>query len=214
MALTDFWQVKDNQTYFGKPVLNVYHVKRIDVAADAIDVALAYRDWLLVTLLPPLQPVGLLRTTIEVENLGDVTDFSSIDSSAFPGTIIANNLPSFNAATIQYNRLRTDMKNGSKRLLAGTEQEQDGGDWVAGFITLLQALAAKVMDPWEHLTQPGIDQVEFCVLKRFCVVPLQDPCLKYRLPNTDAEIDNNHYVPTTALVRARVRSQTSRKILI
>lgn len=214
MALTDFWQVKDNQVYLGKPVLNIYHVKRVDVAADAIDVALSFRDWILVTQLPALQPDNLLRTTIEVENLGDVTDFASIDSSAFPGTIIANDLPSFNAATIQFNRTRTDMKNGRKGFLAGTESEQDEGTWVAGFVTLLNSLATKIMDPWEHLTQPGIDQVEFVILKRFCVVPAQDPCLQYRLPNTNTEVDDKHYVPTTALVRNKVRSQVSRKILI
>jgi hypothetical protein len=69
------------------------------------------------------------------------------------------------------------------------------------------------MDPWEEDTGPGVDLVEFVILKRFCVVPEQDPCQVYRLPDDDVEVDNNHYVPTNAITRTRVRSQVSRKVL-
>lgn len=213
MALSDFWEVKDNQVFDGKPILNIYHVKRIDGGANAGNIAQAFMDWVLLAFLVGVQPAGVTRTTVDVENLGSPTDFASIDSSALPGTIIGAELPGFNAATIQFNRTRTDMKNGMKRWVAGTELEQDNGSWVGGMVTLLDAVAARVMDPWEEAASPGIDLVEFCILKRFCVVPLQDPCQVYRLPNTSAEIDANHYVPTSALTRTRLRSQVSRKIL-
>ena len=213
MALSDFWEVKDRQVFDFKPVLNIYHVKRIDGGADAAAIAQAFLDWILLAELVTVQPVKLTRTTVDVENLGSPTDFASLDSSAHPGSVTGPQLPGFNAATIQFNRTRTDMKNGMKRWVAGTETELNEGTWLSTFITLLQGVADRIMTPWEEAASPGIDLVEFCVLKRFCVVPAQDPCLQYRLPNTSAEIDANHYVPTNALARSRVRSQVSRKVL-
>lgn len=213
MPISDFWELKDNQLFGGKPVLNIYHLKRIDGGANASVVAQAFLDWILLANMVNIQPDSLTRTIVEVENLGDVTDFTTLDSSAFPGGVTGQDLPSFNAATLQFNRTRIDMKNGRKTLLAGTEQEQDNGSWVAGFVTLLDGVAARILDPWEVATSPGIDQVEFCILKRWCVVPAQDPCQVYRLPNTSAEVDANHYVPVTSTTRTRVRSQVSRKVL-
>lgn len=213
MALTDFWELKDNQVFEGKSILNVYHLKRILPGADAGDVGTAFNDWVLDSNLKDLQPVGLTRTFVTVENLGDITDFATLSSSAHGGQVVGQEIPGFNAATIQFNRKRTDMKHGMKRFVAGTELEMDGGEWVGGFFVLLQALAAHIMLPWERDTAPGVDVVEFCILKRFCVVPAQDPCLAYRLPITDAEVDDNHYVPDSSTTRPRVRSQVSRKVL-
>lgn len=214
MAITDFWELKDNQVYENKPVLNVYHLKRIDGGANAGNIAQAFLDWVLLGFLANAQPNDLTRTTVDVENLGSPTDFASVDSSAFPGGVAGQKVPGFNAATLQFNRTRTDMKNGRKGFVAGTEAEQDGGAWVPGFVTILQAIGDRIIDPWEEIIGPGIPLVEFVILKRFCVVPAQDPCQVYRLPNSSAEIDGFHYVPTTVLVRERVRSQVSRKVLL
>ncbi len=214
MALTDFWQVKDNQAMDGKAVLNIYHVKRILAGANALMVAQAFRDFFVDGVLDLLQPAGISRTTIEVENLGDATDFATVDSSPFPGTIVGNELASFNSATVQFNRTRNDMKNGQKRWVAGTELEQANGEWVAGFVTVLQAAGQILTLPWETDAAPGVDVCDFVILKRFCVVPEEDPCTQYRLPNTDAEADDWHYLPGSVTTRIRVRSQVSRKVLI
>lgn len=214
MALTDFWEIKDNQVFAGKAVLNVYHVKRILAGANAGNVGVAFLDWVVSGDLDVVQPAGLTRTTIEIANLGDPTDFATMSSSAFPGIVIGQELPGFNSATIQFNRTRNDMKNGRKGYVAGTENEQADGVWVAGFLTLLTSLAGVIVDPWEEAVSPGVKVCEFTILRRFCVVPAQDPCLQYRLPNTTAEIDAWHYVPTSTTTRNRVRSQVSRKRLI
>jgi len=213
MALSDFWEIKDNQVYGGKSLLNVYHLKKIDGGSNAAIVAQAFLDWVVDGGLAAIQPDGLSRTTIEVANLALETDFATLDSSGSPGLLAGQDLPSFNTATVQFNRTRNDMKNGVKRWYAGTEAEQDGGNWATGMVTLLDALAAVIMTPWEDDGSPGIEVGEFCILKRFCVVPAQDPCLVYRLPSTSVEADENHYVPVTATTRARVRSQVSRKVL-
>ena len=214
MALTDFWQIKDHQVYNGKPLLNVYQAKRIDVGANATLVGEAFRDTVIIDDLLALQPVGVTRTVLEIANLGDETDFITIDTSAHSGTLVGQNLPSFNAATIQFNRTRNDMKNGVKRYLVGTEGEQTGGEWLAAFITSLNVLANAVKNPWERAADPGTEIAQFVILKRFCVDPVQDPCLVYRLPKTDAEADDNFYIPLTAIARTRVRSQVSRKVLL
>jgi hypothetical protein len=213
MALSDFWQVKDNQVYNGKPLLNVYHVKRILVGATAGPVGQAFIDSVLDGGLDAMQPNGVSRTTLEIENLGDPTDFASIGVTGYPGQLTAQPLPSFNTATIQFNRTRTDMKNGMKRFFVGTEEEQDAGDWVPGMITSLNTLALSIITPWEDDSSPGIEVCEFVILKRWCVVPEQSPCLKYRLPDDDDEIDDFHYVPVSYVSQPRVRSQVSRKVL-
>ncbi len=213
MGLSDFWQLKDNQLFDGQPILNVYQVKRILGGATATMVAQAFLDHVLAVDMVAVQPDGVTRTTVEVANLQTVTDFAVLDSSAFPGGVAGGELPGFNAASIQFNRTRTDMKNGQKRLVAGTETEMTEGTWLPAFVTLLQAVAAAIIDPWETAAAPGVDVCEFVVMKRFCVVPAQDPCVAYRLPNNDTEADQNHYVPVSTIVRPQVRSQVSRKVL-
>lgn len=213
MALTDFWEIKDNQVFGGKAILNVYHAKRILAGANAGNVGQAFLDSIVSVDLRSLQPNNLTRTTVEVANLGDATDFASIGSTGFPGQAAPDKLPSFNAATIQFNRTRNDMKNGQKRFLVGNETEQLDGSWIAAFIASLNTLATTIVTPWETAASPGVDVCEFAVLKRFCVVGGQDPCLAYRLPNTNTEVDDNHFIPFSIISRTRVRSQVSRKVL-
>ncbi len=214
MPLVDFWQLKDNQILGGTNVLNVYHLKRILGGATATQVGQAFIDTILTTGFLSLQDSNLTRTTVEVENLGDETDFASLDSSAKIGTDTGDHPAIFNAATIQFNRTRIDMKNGQKRYLMGAEGDAVDGVWDAAFLTTFGAVAATIVSKWEEAASPGVDVCEFVILKRFCVVSGQDPCLAYRLPNTNAEIDDKHYVPLTTTQRARIRSQVSRKKLI
>lgn len=213
MALSDFWQILDHQVFDGKPFLNVYQVKRILAGADADDVSQGFINSIVELELLALQPTGVGRTTIDVANLGDVTDFVSIDSSSLPGQLVGDPLPGFNAATLQFNRTRTDMRNGAKRFCVGQEGNTANGIWSAGFQTSLTSLLTALLNPWEASGVPGVDICELVIMKRFCVDPLEDPCTIYRLPNTSAEADANHYVPTLGVVRPRVRSQVSRKVL-
>ncbi len=213
MALSDFWEVKDFQTFLGKTILNVYHVKRILAGANAFSVAQGFIDSIIMAELADLQDTDLGRTVLEVTNLGDVTDFITSDTSALAGLRVGVSFSGFTAATVQFNRTRTDMKNGQKRFCVGNETDANQGVWNAGIVTELNDLATALITPWEDNAAPGIDICQLVVLKRFCVVPAQDPCLQYRLPNTTAEVDANHYVPVSTIVRGNQRSQVSRKIL-
>jgi len=213
MALTDFWELKDNQVLQGQNILNVYHLKRIDPGALALDIAEAFAFSILTLAFRGLQAFNLSRTTIEVQNLGDPTDFVAFDSSAFPGSDAGDHYAIFNAAAIQFNRTRTDMKNGQKRWVMGNETEAINGVWDAAFQASLTNVGDNMVDKWVTAAAPLVDVCNFVILKRFCVVPGQEPCLKYRLPDTDVEIDQNHYVPIFFTVRDKVRSQVSRKRL-
>jgi len=214
MALGDFWQLKDNQILGGKPILNVYHLKRVLAGATATNVAQAFLDTILVSGFLGLQDNNLTRTTVEVLNLGTPTDFAALDSSGKPGTDTGDHPAIFNAATIQFSRTRTDMKNGQKRFLMGNDNDAADGVWNSTFLTALDAVAASVISDWEESASPGVTVCNFVILKRFCVVDGQSPCLKYRLPKNSTEIDANHYVPIATTQRARIRSQVSRKRLI
>ncbi len=214
MALADFWQVKDNQILGGLNILNVYHVKRILAGADAQDVALAFINTILTLNFRALQDNQLTRTTVEVENLGTPTDFVAEDSSAFPGTDVGDHPAIFNAASIQFNRTRTDMKNGQKRFMFGNDNDSADGVYDATFMSDLDSVGTTIIGTWKTAAAPAVDVCAFVILKRFCVVPGQAPCLQYRLPNTDTEIDDKHYVPVSFTSRDRVRSQVSRKRLI
>jgi len=213
MALIDFWELKDNQVLQGQNILNVYHLKRIAAGATAQDVADAFEFSILTLNFLGLQDVGVSRTTIEVQNLGEPTDFVNSDSSAFPGSDTGDHWAAFTAAAIQFNRTRTDMKNGQKRWMMGNETDAIQGTWDAAFINSLDLIGDAMIAPWVTAAAPLVDVCSFVILKRFCVVEAQDPCLKYRLPDDNMEIDDNHYVPTSFTVRDRQRSQVSRKRL-
>ncbi len=213
MALSDFWEIKDHQQLEGQNILNVYHTKRILAGANATLVALAYIQWIMSPSLKPLQDSNLTRTTVDVRNLGDVTDFVSDDVSTHPGTRVGNYTSTFSAGGMRFVRTRTDMRNGYKRFAVGLETDGADGVWDAAFIADLQTLADNILSPWETTDTPGVDVCSFVILKRFCVVPGQSPCLKYRLPESSAEIDANHYVPVNSVIYNHVTSQVSRKHL-
>ncbi len=213
MALVEFYEIRDHQQHSGQDILNVYHVKNLGSGGPAANVAQAFIDWVL-PVLRPLQDSAVTRSFIEVENLGSPFDFATVDSSSQGGSRAGIGLPTLNAPTIQFNRTRNDMKNGMKRLNAGAESDVNTNFWEAPFLAELQAYGDKVVDPWELSGTPGIDRVEFVILKRFCTVLPSPPCTgQYRLPNTDSEVDNNHYAPQSATARSTVRSQISRKRL-
>ncbi len=212
MALSDFYEIKDHQVAFGRNLLNVYHVQRLLVGGKAVDIKDAFINHIVEDHLVLLQSVNVTRTTIEIANLGDATDFLTVDSSTLPGQRVGQTLAAFNAATIQLSRLRNDMKHGQKRYFVGGETDQDDGVWDAAFVTLLQSLADDLVTPWERDSSPGVDICELAVLQRYCIIDGQEPCLGYRLPDS-SEIDTSFYIPLNTVVRSQVRSQVSRKVL-
>lgn len=213
MPLIDFYEIRDFQQLGQSNVLNVYHVRNLGTGGPAANAAQIMIDWVF-PVLRLIQNTLLTRTFIEVQNLGSPFDFATVNSAAYPGVAAGTALPTFTTPTIQFNRTRTDIKNGMKRFAAGAETEITINDWDAPFVVKLQALADKIVDQWELAATPGVKRLEFVILKRFCTTSPSPPCVGgYRLPETDAEIDANYYRPLTATPRSKARSQVSRKVL-
>lgn len=213
MAFADLYEIRDNQAMSAQSILNVYHVTKLNPSFTALNVLQAYFDTVY-DAVRNVQPVSLVHGTVEVESLSDPLDFNSGTSVPDVGTVAGVALSTSLAATIQFNRLRTDMKNGQKRWIAGTESSVTTNFWGATLLALLATLGTAIVGNWEEAANPGIPVCRYIVLKRFCTVLPSPPCTgTYRLPENDAEAAIS-YVPTTFSVRDTVRSQVSRKRLV
>ncbi len=212
MGFTDAYEIRDRQTYTGQQVLNVYHCEKLNPAFDSNDVALAYRGTVMDAILA-VQPSQLTHDVIEVQSLSEPTDFATLTFTPNVGLLTGQSGSAFTAATIQFNRLRTDMKNGQKRWVAGSETEMSGNDWITSFLVDLDVLAQAVIANWIDPAVPGVPVATFAIIKRICTTSPSPPCVGgYRLPkDTDPYIA---YFPTSYIVRDTIRSQVSRKRLI
>ncbi len=211
MALDDWFEILDKQDMFGQSILNVYHVQRASAGFNAVTILDAFENTVLTPLLP-LQDAALSHTILEARNLGDVTDFATLVPSPAVGTRTGDPFAQFTAAAVQFNRTRTDMKNGQKRFCAGVETDSAGQSWVAAFVTLMQSLGDDMIGNWVTAAAPSTPVCNFGIIKRVCTVePPPTPCPSYRLPETDLELQ--FYIPTVALARGNKRSQVSRKVL-
>lgn len=210
---SDLYEIKDPQEQAGHNILNIYHVTKLSPSFTATNMLQAYFDTVYPVVLT-IQPSTVQHKTVECRSLSDPLDFASGTSLPDVGNLGGVGLANFVAATIQFNRLRTDMKNGQKRWAAGTEVNVATNLWVANMLTLMGNLGAAIVGNWEEAANPGIPVCRYIILKRFCTTAPSPPCAgSYRLPENDAEAAIS-YVPTTFSVRDTVRSQTSRKRLV
>ncbi len=209
---TDLYEVLDLQSIGGEPVLNAYQVERTSGAFAALDIAVAFIDSL-GSLIRDIQHIGVTHDIVQVRSLSDPTDFATAVMSPNTGVLAGTQLTNFSAATIQYNRRRTDMNNGQKRYAAGDESQAAGNQWIAGFLTTIQILADRTVQAWEKAAAPGVSVCTLVIIQRICTTSPSPPCVGgYRLPlSTDPLV---FYTPTTALVRDTIRSQVSRKRLV
>ncbi len=212
MAFVDLYEVLDLQSIGGEPILNAYQVERVSGAFAALDIAIAFIDSI-GQLLLNVQHTTVTHDIVTVRSLDDPTDFGSAVYSPNTGVLVGNQLSNFAAATIQFNRRRTDMNNGSKRFAAGDELVATGNVWTAPFLVDLQTLADRLVNPWEESDAPGVEVCNLVIIKRICITTPSPPCVGgYRLPLTTDPLVL--YTPVSALVRSTIRSQVSRKLLV
>lgn len=212
MAYADLYEIRDRQTYTDQQVLNVYHAERLSGGFGATQVGQSFIDSVMPDVLN-IQPSQLTHDLIEVQSISEPTDFASLTFSPNVGLLTGQSNSSFMAAAIQFNRLRTDMKHGQKRWVAGSETEASGNDWITSFVTLLTTLANAVIANWEETANPGVPVARFTIVKRVCkTFDAGGKCLVYELPQVLDDYVN--YFPTTFIVRDTIRSQVSRKRLV
>lgn len=212
MAFTDLYEVLDLQSIGGEPILNAYQVERASGAFASLDIATAFIDSV-GSLIRNVQHITVTHDIVTVRSLSDPTDFASAIMSPNVGVLVGPQIANFNALTIQFNRRRTDMNNGSKRYAAGTEGQFSGNQWDAPFLVTAQILADRLVLPWETAAAPGVDVCTLVIIQRICTTSPSPPCVGgYRLPLSTDPL--TMYTPLTALVRDTVRSQVSRKRLV
>lgn len=209
---SDMYEIIHRMEQGGEPILNVYHVERDNIGLDAQVMAEAFNDTILPTL-ADMQYTGLTNLEITARSLDDPFDFFSRLPGITNGLRAGADFAQFNVVTVQFNRTRTDMRNGQKRVTAGVEADTNGALWLAGILADSADYATAMLNAWELDGQPGIAKCRYVVLQRVCTTSPSPPCLGgYRLPVDDDELE--FFRPLTAIVRNTVRSQTSRKRLI
>lgn len=212
MAFSDLYEIKDHQVMAQQNILNIYHAEKLNPAFDAADVLQSYLDTVLDSV-RAIQVSDLDHTLFECQSLADPLDFSTSTVTPSVGLKLPPGLSTFTAATIQFNRLRTDMKNGQKRWVAGNENDVVTNLWDATFLTLLDTLGQALINNWEDNTNPGVPVATYVIIKRVCTVDVEPlPCPSYRLPESDTELVM--YSPTSFSARNTIRSQVSRKRLV
>ncbi len=212
VELSKMYEVRAHQVFATQNVLQVYHCQRSDPTATALTIAQAYADRI-IPLLLPLQDPLISHTVVEVQNLGDPLDFATLVPSPNVGTRAGEAITSFVSMAIQFNRKRTDMKNGQKRYAAGVETDINHNFWLSAFVTSFETVRDTVLAAWFRDATPAIAECNYVVIKRICSTSPSPPCIGgYRLPVDDAELV--FYNPTDGIVRNTVRSQVSRKRLV
>ncbi len=212
MALTEWYEVLDKHNAGGVNLLNVYHVIRDNGGVTSTLVAEAFEDSILTPLLA-LQDDRYIHTSIEVRNLATETDFHVRAPVPDQGTrVVQAGFAQFYACSIQFNRTRNDMKHGQKRFAVGVESDASDSGWAGAFLTEMETMRDPLLTDWERAAAPGVAVCRYGIIQRVCDVEGQEPCLKYRLPETDTELE--FFIPTSAIIRDRIRSQVSRKRLI
>ncbi len=212
MAFSDLYEVLDNQSIGAEPLLNAYQVERVTGSFTALDIAVAFIDSM-GSLIRNIQHTTVIHDIVTVRSLDDPTDFATAVFAPNTGVLVGAQLSNFAAGTIQFNRRRTDMNNGQKRYAAGDETQAVGNNWSAAQLTAMQALADRLVQPWEESAAPGVAVCNLVIIKRICTTTPSPPCLGgYRLPlSTDPLV---LYTPVSALARSTIRSQVSRKIFV
>lgn len=212
MAFTDLYELLDKQEIGTKPILNAYQVERTSGAFAALDIAVAFIDSM-GSLIRNVQHTTVQHEIVTVRSLSDPEDFATAVMSPNTGVLVGSQISNFQAATIQFNRRRTDMNNGMKRFAAGTESSAAGNSWVSAFLVDLQILADRLVQPWEEAAAPGVSVCTLVIIKRICITSPSPPCVGgYRLPLASDPLVM--YTPMSALVRDTIRSQVSRKELV
>ncbi len=210
MALIDMYQITHKATNVSQNLLNVYHVERSAGTVTASDIAQAFQDSIMASLIA-LQNTVTLYDSVFVENLDDPTDFDTLIQTGQAGGRLGANAPTGLAFEIRFPRERRDMHDGFKRWGGLSEETFSSQDLAAAFIADMGLLGDNLVLTWEQASAPGVAVCDYVIIKRICTVqPPPTPCPSYRLPETTAELV--FYKPLKHQEKTTVRTQVSRRV--
>lgn len=163
---------------------------------------------------------GYQLDELSARNLFSVTDFITqpLSGAGWTGTIVVaagDATPTFVAAKLRTNRVRTDIRRGTLALTGGTEEQIEGLDnWNAAYLALLQNVANWLNVPPSHTA--GATTVNFYPSvfgKERYAVPDSNPVrYAYRYWQDPVVFQDHVASPVTWSPVERVSSQVSRKI--
>jgi len=210
MALNDMYNILHKHTIAGTTLLNVYQVERANAGETAGAISDAFQNSILPTL-RLWQHTSIVNNELVILNLGDALDFGSFPLSSAAGLKAGSVASDFNAGSVKFNRLRSDMKNGFKRFAGVTEGEIAVNDLTAPAVILLDNIGTVMVANWLASADSHI-VCNFVIIKRVCTTtPAEgDPCPQYRLPIIGDPLI--FYTPTSGVGLASVRSQVSRRV--
>lgn len=206
----DIVELVHEQTYLGQNVNNVYYF-RATGAAPSLSTLTSWFETNIVQNTKDIQNDLVTHVNLRVRNL-----FNVAEAVEEPLTGTGANLsgteeqPSFLAVSIRLDHVNAAIRPGFKRWSGILEASITDAVLSAGIVTGLGTLGSNLVVPpvvaladWQHV-----------IVKRICETPNPDPdavpsCLKYRLPETQAEAD--YGVPVTYEVITQPTTQNSRK---
>lgn len=200
----DVFQITHVQTYYSQILNNVYFYIRNPASGAS---AQYLCDLFIATVVPEIlaiQPSNIVTTAVRCQNLFDPLDTGETLLN-LAGTLSGGGqiLPPFIAAEFVLDRDSSVVRNGRKRVAAGTENQMTGSVWDGSFLAGLQAAADAMLE--NLVTGLFVDAYPF-IVKRILDLVTGD----YRLPTTAAEADGALVVDV--LYDPEVTTQNSRKI--
>jgi hypothetical protein len=147
MASGDHYQLLDRQVMNDKVIFNAFHYLQTAGSGGAEECALAYIDYVLPDMIV-IQSTALEHLYIEVINLDNVTDYSTVDlTTGNVGTASGDYLPPFVTWTFKMTRVERGHHNGRKSVSGVTEGQQENGQPNSGTVASVNALANTMASP-------------------------------------------------------------------
>lgn len=207
---SDLYLVRMNGILLSQQCLNVFLVERTSTDYNAVDVAAAVNANVWGTIRGVLSN-SLEMTSIDATSLDNPADFATVAGSPSTGNISStsgDNLATFLAAAIRFNRQRSDMHHGWMRFSGFREQQVTGNQWAATITTALTTLGNLLMADIKDPT----DSFNICRLHIVKRIAYTAPSGKraYRLPQNASEYVS--YIPLTYELYPAVTTQNSRKV--
>jgi hypothetical protein len=140
------FEIKDFQTYFGAPVLNVYYYRAIEGTAPTAEGVANSFHLQKVQALIDIQNTGINHTNLEVTELTSVSNFVDYDINPTNGTVTGAILANFFAVSFRYLRTTRETRGGWKRICGMIEENSLGGGWTTAYQTDCTAVAAELGD--------------------------------------------------------------------
>lgn len=208
-AIADVVELVHEQTYLGQNINNVYYFRAVNAVALS-----TLTSWFETNVVPNVKAnqVDLVNhINLRVRNL-----FNDVETYEEPLTGVGavasgvNEMPAFMAYTIRLDHDNGTLRPGFKRFVGVSEASLDDGLVNGGRILALTTLGDMLVNP-PAVVNPNWLHV---IVGRVCEEPnpvpgAQPSCLKYRLPESGAELNDGIIV--THEPYAQPTTQNSRK---